>query len=242
MNDTSPEMEARYRAMLLARSPEERVRMADSMFSSARRLVVASILAADPSASTAAIRRGLFLRFYGHEFDEPTREHILDRLAAPDAGRGVRRQVPVDWDGLEMALTARSDEHELFLDVRTGEVRRYRLSAFDGDAADDELTEDEAAEGVAAGHLVRIEPIESSVEYDWMVEFAAAVPNARLRDRLGQMLEGRHPFRRFKDVLAQHPAERERWFRFHDERLRGTMRGWLEDNDIEPTTPLPELT
>ena len=89
MNDTSPEMEARYRAMLLARSPEERVRMADSMFSSARRLVVASILAVDPSASPAAIRRGLFLRFYGHEFDEPTRARILDRLAS--GARGAMR-------------------------------------------------------------------------------------------------------------------------------------------------------
>lgn len=76
MNDTSSEMEARYRAMLLARSPEARVRMADSMFSSARRLVVTSILAADPMASPAAIRRALFLRFYGHEFDDGTRARI----------------------------------------------------------------------------------------------------------------------------------------------------------------------
>ena len=213
--------------------------MADSMFSSARRLVVASILAADPSASPAAIRRGLFLRFYGHEFDEPTRERILDRLASPDAVRGVRRQVPVDWDGLEMALTWRSDEHEFFLDVRTGEVRQSRLSAFGGDA-EDELTEDEADEGLAAGHLIRIEPIESSVEYGWMPDFAASVADARLRDRLERALHGPHPFRRFKDALAQHPAERERWFRVHDERVRGAMRGWLEDNEIEPTPEPPE--
>ena len=98
------------------------------------------------------------------------------------------------------------------------------------------MTEDEAAEGVAAGHLVRIEPIESSVEYGWMAEFAPSVANERLRDRLERALDGRHPFRRFKDVLAQHPAERERWFRFHDGRLRAAMRGWLEDNDVEPTT------
>lgn len=84
MSDTSPEMEARYRAMLLARSPEERLRMACSMFSSARRLVVASILAANPSASPAVIRGELFLRFYGHEFDEEARQRILARLGAED--------------------------------------------------------------------------------------------------------------------------------------------------------------
>jgi hypothetical protein len=230
-------MEARYRAMLLARSPEDRVRMADSMFSSARRLVVASILAADPLASPAAVRRALFLRFYGHEFDELTRERILDRLASPDAGRGVRRQVPVDWEGLETALTWRSDEHEFFLDVRTGEVRRYRLSVFGGDAEDNELTEDEADEGLAAGHLVRIEPIASPVEYNWMAEFAASVANARLRDRLERALDGRHPFRRFKDVLTEHPAERERWFRVHDDRMREAIVEWLADHDIVPTAP-----
>lgn len=89
MNDTSPDMDERYRAMLLARSPEERLRMAGSMFSAARRLAVASILAADPSASPAAIRRGLFLRFYGHEFDAPTRERILARLGREDTERSA---------------------------------------------------------------------------------------------------------------------------------------------------------
>ena len=80
VSDTSPEVEARYRAMLLARSPEERLRMAGSMFSDARRLVVASILAANPTASPGDIRRELFLRFYGHEFDEGTRARIIARL------------------------------------------------------------------------------------------------------------------------------------------------------------------
>jgi hypothetical protein len=80
VNDTSPETEARYHAMLLARSPEQRLRMAGSMFSTARRLVVASILAADPSASPADIRRALFLRFYGQEFDRAARERILARI------------------------------------------------------------------------------------------------------------------------------------------------------------------
>jgi len=33
-------------------------------------------------------------------------------------------------------------------------------------------------------------------------------------------LNGRGVFRRFKDVLSGSPAEHERWFAFHDERLR----------------------
>lgn len=96
MNDTSPEMEARYHVMLLARSPEERLRMAGSMYSAARRLVVASILAADPSASPAAVRRALFLRFYGHEFDGQTQEKIMTRLGSDETERpGSSRQIPL---------------------------------------------------------------------------------------------------------------------------------------------------
>lgn len=77
MNDTSPEVEQRYYDMLLARSGEERLKMGFSMYATARALVIASILEANPQASPTDIRRALFLRFYGHEFDPATREKIL---------------------------------------------------------------------------------------------------------------------------------------------------------------------
>lgn len=86
MRDTSPEMEQKYREMLLERSGEERLKMGCSMYATARALVVASVLERDPLASPAALRRAIFLRFYGHEFDARTRERILKRLGEqPDA-------------------------------------------------------------------------------------------------------------------------------------------------------------
>ena len=77
MTDTPPDVMQRYRAMLLARSPEERVKMGGSMSATARALVRASVLAQDPQASPVALRRALFLRFYGHEFEAAERERIL---------------------------------------------------------------------------------------------------------------------------------------------------------------------
>ena len=77
MTDTPPEVMQRYRAMVLARSPEERLKMGCSMSATARALVRASVLAQEPQASPAALRRALFLRFYGHEFDAAQRERIL---------------------------------------------------------------------------------------------------------------------------------------------------------------------
>ena len=102
MKDTSPEMEERYRAMLMARSGEARLLMGDSMYGTARALVTASILERDPSLSPAALRQALFLRFYGNEFDVATRARICARLAGPHptdaAGQPPRRrQLAVDW-------------------------------------------------------------------------------------------------------------------------------------------------
>ena len=77
MNDTHPEIERRYRTMLLQRSGEARLLMGDSMYAAARAVVRASILAATPHASPAQLRQQIFLRFYGHEFDAPARDKIL---------------------------------------------------------------------------------------------------------------------------------------------------------------------
>lgn len=77
MNDTSPDIAARYRAMLMERTGEERLIMGCAMRDTARAIVEASILAADPQATPQAVRKGLFLRFYGHEFDARVREKIL---------------------------------------------------------------------------------------------------------------------------------------------------------------------
>ncbi len=77
MNDTPPDVAERYRAMLLQRTGAERLIMGCAMRDTARAFVEASLREQDPQATAEAIRKGLFLRFYGHEFDAPTRAKIL---------------------------------------------------------------------------------------------------------------------------------------------------------------------
>jgi len=77
MKDTPPEMEVRYRDMLLQLSGEERLKMGCAMRETARTLIEASIREQDPQATPEAVRKGLFLRFYGHEFDVESRAKIL---------------------------------------------------------------------------------------------------------------------------------------------------------------------
>ncbi len=74
MRDTSPEVEQKFRDLLLQRSGEERLKMGCCMHAAAQALVRASVLEKDPDASLATLRRTLFLRFYGRNFEQGTRD------------------------------------------------------------------------------------------------------------------------------------------------------------------------
>ncbi|MGH7366117.1 MAG: UPF0158 family protein [Candidatus Rokuibacteriota bacterium] len=238
MTDTPPEVMQRYRAMLLARSPEGRLKMGCSMGATARALVRASVLAQDPHASPAALRRALFLRFYAHEFEAGERERVLAWLSRHESGASAPpKRVQVNWDDLEMALTANPGEWRCYLDLRTGGVQMIQAARFGED--DDWPSEAEIDAGLEAGHLLYVEPLDSSVEYGWMEEFAATVRDARLRDRLRVALDGRGAFRRFKNALLDDAAERERWFAFRDGCVFAAAREWLEEHGIVPTTAPP---
>ena len=67
-----------------------------------------------------------------------------------------------------------------------------------------------------------------------MEAFIETVPRQHLQELLQVAIQGKGAFRRFKDVLGAYPQERERWFQFHDERLRQRVLDWLEREDITP--------
>ena len=80
MTDTPPEVEARVRALLAARSGSDRVRMACEMFTLARALMVADIRGREPGLDESALRVRLFERLYGGDVDEATRARVTARL------------------------------------------------------------------------------------------------------------------------------------------------------------------
>lgn len=87
MNDTPPHVAKLYREMLMRRSGAERLRMAASMFETAKRLVRASLGDPDGRDESPEMRVKLFLRIHGPDFDPATREHVVARL------RGSKRAV-----------------------------------------------------------------------------------------------------------------------------------------------------
>lgn len=80
MNDTTPRAAALYQAMLLARTPEQRMQMASSAFDSARAIVLASIRAQFPSLDEREVRVQLFLRTYGPDLPRRRVEQVVEQI------------------------------------------------------------------------------------------------------------------------------------------------------------------
>lgn len=76
-SDASPEMQARYRQMLMARTPEERFLMGIDACRAARKLVMASL---PPDLDETERRVALFLRYYENDFSPEQREKIVASL------------------------------------------------------------------------------------------------------------------------------------------------------------------
>ena len=142
------------------------------------------------------------------------------------------KRVCVSWDDLELALTANADEWSSDLDVRTGEVQRMPVDPMD--QHDDWRSPGDLDDAVAAGLLVRIEPLGSRVQCGWMVEFTESVADPQLRARPEGALDGRGAFGRFKRVLDTDLDARQRWFALRDARLRPAAREWLAAHGLAP--------
>lgn len=67
MNDTPPEIEERFREMMMARSGAERLIMGASMFDAARTIVLASLPKDLPEEE---LKRRLFERIYGAPMEQ----------------------------------------------------------------------------------------------------------------------------------------------------------------------------
>jgi hypothetical protein len=135
------------------------------------------------------------------------------------------RDVPIDWEALEDAFENNAPEVHSYLHLSTGEV----LRVVDG-IADPEMHQRIASDT----SYMRIEPVSSREQYRWMERFIPMVEDKPLSDLLTQAIDGKGAFRRFKDVLMSHGAERERWFAFRSERLRVFMEAWLAAHALKP--------
>jgi predicted nucleotidyltransferase len=180
------------------------------------------------------------------------------------------RRLKVDLAELEAALEDASWEMAHYLDLETGRVvaitdeTRRELEAIYDETYDPDtetqvpladvlpardmpewrkhaLLEADQVETGYGSRYVRVPEADSHEGYRDMERFIATVQDERLQEHLWRAIGGRGAFRYFKDVLAEHPRERERWFEFKDARVRQRILEWLESAGIEPIVePPPE--
>jgi len=154
------------------------------------------------------------------------------------------KKLKVDMVELEAAFEDASWQMSCYLDLETGEVvmltdemRYYWEEPPDRPLKEWEQEWVELAERVEDGYGSRYVSVprgDSHEGYRDMQRFISTVQDDRLREQLWRAIEGRGAFRYFKDVLADHPQERERWFDFKNERVRWRVLGWLESIGVEP--------
>lgn len=129
---------------------------------------------------------------------------------------------PIDLDILELAMQDSDLSRSEYLSLLTGEI--ISLS-------DLEEGEREAIEW--SDQHVLIQRISSDEAYQWRQDFVAQVvapKNKRGAERLAIALNGKGPFRRFKETLHQMGDEWvQAWYRWRDEQLHDHVQRWLAD-------------
>jgi len=155
----------------------------------------------------------------------------------------------IDEGELLMAFDSGDGTESWYLDRQTGAVifrsDEFDLLSDDLDDDDDDF-EDEGAEIRRAidadeeDRYILIPSLGSHEGFRMMERFAAA-QEGRVREALFDALDRRRPFRSFKDALTGFPEVRDRWFAYHEERLREEALDWLKSEgiDAELTSPAP---
>lgn len=139
----------------------------------------------------------------------------------------------INWIELKDAFDFASDGRYACLDLQTGEVLTWMDEAVDEEPL--AVIERVQAE---PDRYAEIEALDSRTGWQWMAAFAETTEEP-LRGLLSVALDGAGAFRRFKNVLADFPEARTRWFAFHDERLGAHIDAWIASFGVVVDNPPP---
>jgi len=139
-------------------------------------------------------------------------------------------QLPIDLQELCIIFEDSSCEHRSYLDLNTGEIIRIFDDIMDAD--EKEELDDRVDEGLGERYIT-IPYADSHEGYKDMEDFIETVKDVKLKEKLYNSIVGKGAFRRFKDVLNSYPNERERWFKFKDEKVMERVNEWLNEEGIE---------
>ena len=82
MKDTHPEIAVRFRNLIMSKTGQERLLMGCSMYDAAKEIVRSSIFNNHPGITEVEMKKEIFLRFYGQEFNRAEKEKVISSLAS----------------------------------------------------------------------------------------------------------------------------------------------------------------
>ena len=175
----------------------------------------------------------------------------------------MTKKLDVNMADLASALEDTSYEMKHYLDLKTGAIITIHEELFhelesiydefydlDDDEAHDKLAmvlqerrlpewrlqtliEADRVERDFGDRYLAIPGDDVQTAYRDMVKFIGTIRNEVLQESLERAIQGRGAFRYFKDVLYDHPQERDRWFEFKNKQLQLRCLDWLASEGIE---------
>ncbi len=144
-----------------------------------------------------------------------------------DPASGARRKVQIDLEEFIMALEGfPSGELRYVLDLAEGKV----VPLFEDYDDYEELCEKMDSD---PDRYHQIEQLDSHESFRIMEDFAAALPESKVKDALFHALSRNKPFRRFKDIVHDDLALRDRWFSFREDAIARLAADMLSVQGIE---------
>ena len=125
------------------------------------------------------------------------------------------------------AMEDHSLDFEYYLDLKNGEV--IIKSNFESDLDSDISNEIE----YDFERYESIPNIGSSKTYRYMEMFVESVEDIKLKGKLTNVLNGKKPFRQFKNVLEDNPEKQILWYDVKDKLLKQEAKDWLDSLNIK---------
>jgi hypothetical protein len=154
-----------------------------------------------------------------------------------------RKSIKIDWDELESAFNNRNRELVYYLDRVTGQVVLEGEGEDDFDDDEemiDDLSAQEAPQRTDSTRLY-IEPPDTDELIAWMFdfleEFADLDPD--IRARLTEAVEEPEPVTAVRQILAENPEVRDRWYGYRGTRTHENIEAWLDANGVTAVDPPP---
>lgn len=98
--------------------------------------------------------------------------------------------------------------------------------------AEDLMLIDEIENNLGTRYL-EIPSIEHFIPYNFRVSFIETIDDVALQNSLFKAIKGRGAFRRFKDILLDHPSLQERWRDYEAKKQEEVINDWLEKKGFE---------